>query len=206
MAGLFAVAAHFFGAENAFEAGQNFVGASQRYGLPEAREALAQMSPEEKRLFQDGYVARLIERLDATGDRRNALNQIAKSTEAKQEIRMVLGPQRALELEARLRVEGVVIGALTAAIASGGKHIDQNVARHVAKLLASNDPATLLRGMLIVTGNNRVMDALRATDQRIAQIGGQQSGTLAARPQHRPRPIRSRRKRPPPTDLNLSSE
>jgi hypothetical protein len=100
-------AAHFFGAENALEAGQNFVGASARYGLPDARRAFAAMSPQERQLFQDGYVSRLVEKIEKTPDQRSVLNQIAQSPAAKAEINMAIGPTRAAELEARLRVEGM---------------------------------------------------------------------------------------------------
>lgn len=215
-------AAHFFGAENALEAGQNFVGASGRYGLPAARRALAQMSPQERQLFQDGYVSRLVEKIEATGDRRSVLNQISQSPAAREEIRMALGPQRADQLEARLRVEGIIdlvrgavqgnswtarrlydlglaggaglgleggihqdprdlaIGGIVAALSSGGKRINANVMRHVAELLVSNDPGQLARGVRIVAGNNRLLDALRATDQRLANISGEQSANLPA--------------------------
>lgn len=100
-------AAHFFGAENALEAGQNFVGAGARYGIPAARKALAEMSPQERQLFTDGYVSRLVEKIEATGDRRSVLNQIAQSPAARAEIVMAIGQKRAAELEARLRVEGM---------------------------------------------------------------------------------------------------
>lgn len=215
-------AAHFFGAENALEAGQNFVGASQRYGIPEARQALGRMSPQERQLFQDGYVSRFVEKLDATGDRRNVLNQIAKSPAARSELVLALGPRRAQELEARLRIEGVMdlarpavqgnswtarrlydlglmgggletlhgginqdpteltIGAVMAALSSGGKRIDANVARHVAQLLVSQNANSLARGVQIVARNNRFMNALRATDQRLARIGGQQAPGVPA--------------------------
>lgn len=101
-------AASFFGAENALEAGQNFVGASARYGIPAVRKALAKMSPTERQLFQDGYVSRLVEKIEKTPDRRSVLNQIGQSPAAQQELRIALGPERARELEARLRVEGVM--------------------------------------------------------------------------------------------------
>ena len=215
-------AAHFFGAENALEAGQNFVGASQRYGIPEARAALARMSPAERQLFQDGYVSRFVERLEATGDRRSVLNQIAQSPAARAELALALGPQRAAELEARLRVEGIMdlargavqgnswtarrlydlglaggglemlhggfdqsptemgMGALVAALSSGGRHINQNVARQVAQLLASQDTRQLMRGIQIVARNNRFMNALRSTDQRIARAGASQTANVPA--------------------------
>lgn len=101
-------AARFFGAENAIEAGQNFVGGAQKFGIPQVRRELARMSPNERQLFQDGYVSRLVETIDKTGDRRSVLNKIQNSPAAREEIRVALGPQRAAEVEARLRVEGVM--------------------------------------------------------------------------------------------------
>lgn len=213
-------ASHFFGAENALEAGQNFVGASQRYGIPATRKALAQMSKQERQLFQDGYVSRLVEKIEATGDRRSVLNQISQSPAAREEMRLALGPQRAAEVEARLRVEGIMdlvrnavsgnswtarrlydlglaggaglgleggvhqdpkdmaIGAVVAALASGGKKINANVMRHVAELLVSNDLGQLAKGVKIVANNGRLLDALRATDRRLAAISGEQAPNL----------------------------
>jgi hypothetical protein len=101
-------AARFFGAENAIEAGQNFVGASSKFGIPQTRRELARMSAPERQLFQDGYVSRLVETIEKTGDRRTVLNKIMNSPAAREEIRVALGPQRAQEVEARLRVEGIM--------------------------------------------------------------------------------------------------
>lgn len=102
------VAQRFFQAENALEAGQNFVGAAQRFGIPEARQALSRMSREERQLFQDGYVSRLIETINKTPDRRSVLNNIAQSPAARQELELAMGRQRWGELETFLRVEGVM--------------------------------------------------------------------------------------------------
>jgi hypothetical protein len=99
-------AARFFDAENALEAGQNFVGKNMT--AAEARRALAQMSPQERQLFQDGFVSRFIDTLNQVGDRRNVLNQIAASPAAREKLNVALGPQRAAELEAGLRVEGIM--------------------------------------------------------------------------------------------------
>lgn len=101
-------AAKFFGAGDALEAGQNFVGASQRFGIPETRRALAKMSAEERQLFQDGYISRLTETIEKTGDRRNVVNQIMNSPAAREEMTVALGAQRVNELEARLRVESIM--------------------------------------------------------------------------------------------------
>lgn len=215
-------ASHFFGAENALEAGQNFVGASARYALPETRRALSQMSAQERQLFQDGYVSRLVEKIEATGDRRSVLNQISQSPAAREEMRLALGPQRAAEVEARLRVEGIMdlvrgavsgnswtarrlydlglaggaglgleggihqdpkdlaIGGIIAALSTGGKKINANVMRHVAELLVSNDLGQLAKGVQIVARNPRLLDALRATDRRLANISGEQAPQLPA--------------------------
>lgn len=101
-------AAGFFGAENALEAGQNFVGAGKRLGIDESRAAIARMSPQERQLFQDGYVSQLVDKLNAVPDRRNVLNMIGESPAALEELRVALGPARAAELEAGLRVEGIM--------------------------------------------------------------------------------------------------
>lgn len=99
-------AAHFFGAENALEAGQNFVARNANAG--EARRALTQMSPQERQLFQDGFVSRFVETLNQVGDRRSVLNKIAESPAAREKLNVALGRARADELEAGLRVEGIM--------------------------------------------------------------------------------------------------
>jgi len=212
----------FEGATSPFEAGQNFVGASQRYGIPAARRAMSQMTPEQREAFQNGYVFRLVEKLGATGDRRSIVNQIAQSPAARAEIRMAIGPQRADELESRLRVEGIMdllrnavsgnswtarrlydvglaggaglgleggvhsdpkdiaIGGVIAALSSGGKRVNANVMRHVAELLVSNDAGQLAKGVQIVARTPRLLEALRATDRRLAAIAGEQTPNLPA--------------------------
>ncbi|MCK1465776.1 hypothetical protein IVB34_47710 [Bradyrhizobium sp. 2] len=66
------------------------------------------MTPQERQLFQDGFVSRFVETLNQVGDRRNILNQIASSPAAREKLNVALGPQRAAELEAGLRVEGIM--------------------------------------------------------------------------------------------------
>jgi hypothetical protein len=208
-------AAGFFGAENALEAGQNFVGAGKSLGIDESRAAIGRMSPQERQLFQDGYVSQLVDKLNAAPDRRNVLNMIAESPAAREELRIAVGPQRAAELEAGLRVEGIMdlarnatqgnswttrrlydlglatgtgiggvgtynmdpkeaaSGALIAALSSGGKRIDARVMQRVAEMLVSNDPQVLTRGMQIVARQGNLMQALRATDRRIAAAGAE---------------------------------
>lgn len=99
-------AAHFFGAQDALEAGQNFV--SRNMSAAEARRALSQMTPTERQLFQDGFVSRFTETLNQVGDRRSILNKIAESPAAREKLQVAIGHQRAQELEAGLRVEGIM--------------------------------------------------------------------------------------------------
>lgn len=99
-------AAHFFGAEDALDAGKKFVGNSMTSA--EARRGLAKMSPQERQLFQDGFVSEYIAALNKVGDRRSILNTIAASPAAREKLNIALGPQKAAELEAGLRVEGIM--------------------------------------------------------------------------------------------------
>jgi hypothetical protein len=99
-------AAHFFDAENALEAGQNFVGKNMTSA--DARRALSQMSPQERQLFQDGFVSRYIETLNQIGDRRSILNKIAESPASREKLNIAIGRERSQELEAGLRVEGIM--------------------------------------------------------------------------------------------------
>lgn len=99
-------AAAFFQAENALEAGQNFV--AQNFALPQVRQQIARMSPVERQLFQDGFISRYIETLDNIPDRADVVRRIYNSRAAQDKINAVLGPARAVELEAILRVENVM--------------------------------------------------------------------------------------------------
>ena len=96
----------FFQAENALEAGENFV--KLKLGNREARAQLAKMTPQQRQLFQDGFVSRYIEELNTVSDKRSILNKISDAPEAKEKLSMVLGQHRANELEAMLRVEGIL--------------------------------------------------------------------------------------------------
>jgi hypothetical protein len=100
------VAAELFKATDALDAGEKFVTSAMRN--EEARRALAKMSLEERTLFSEGFASRLVAKIEESGDRRNVLNQVATSKAARERIEMALGPQKARELEAHLRVEGIM--------------------------------------------------------------------------------------------------
>src|SRR5262249_16023687 len=168
-----------------------------------AQRALQQMSPQERRLFQDGFVSRYVDMLREIPNRRDVLNRIANSPAALERLHMALGPQRANQLEAMVRVGGgidnaggavqgnsttarqlmelglaggagsVLSGsnpltdpsaALNAALVYGAlrggrgalAHVDERVARQVARLLTSNDPTALRNGMNLMGSHPRM--------------------------------------------------
>jgi hypothetical protein len=98
----------FFGDQNAVTAGENFFGQGERRGLKQARLDYDQMTPQQQRLFQDGYVSRMVDVAHSVRDRRSLLQRFDTSDAARDEMRMVLGPRRAAETEAFLRVEEVM--------------------------------------------------------------------------------------------------
>lgn len=105
-------AAQFFGAENALEAGQRFV--TENFAIPQTRAAIARMAPAERQLFQDGFVSRYMEMLSNIPDRADVVRRIYHNDTARQKIEIALGPQRARELEAMLRVENIMQQGLRA--------------------------------------------------------------------------------------------
>lgn len=64
----------------------------------------------------------------------------------------------------------VATGALIAALASGGKKINANVATKLAEMLVSRDPAVVQKGFKAFSGNSRFMDALRDADTKIGRV------------------------------------
>lgn len=101
-----ATASAFFGAGDALEAGANFV--TQKFGNREAINAVARMTPVERRLFQDGFVSRLMDQVQHSPDRRSILNSIANSDAYRDKLRIALGPTRAREIEAYLHIESIM--------------------------------------------------------------------------------------------------
>lgn len=98
-------AAGFFGAHDALEAGQNFAMPGARFGGREATTALQNMSPLQRRLFEDGFVDRMAQRITEMRNRSNVAGAVGVSDAEIERIHIALGPQRAAQLEAMLRLE-----------------------------------------------------------------------------------------------------
>ena len=214
------LAAEFFKASNALEAGEKFLTSGK---IHDVRKLWSKMHREERDLFAEGFVSAFVDKISKVGDRRTILNQIQQSADARERFNIALGPQKAKELEAFLRVEnimdrmrgalgnsstarqlveaGLAGGAATGytgdlqsgasvagmwfALRQGGKilnqRVDQNVARRVGEMLASDDPKVLQKGLKVVSGSPVLMKLLRAADDQAAKIGGQEvpSGSVS---------------------------
>lgn len=96
-------ASAFFGAEDALEAGRNF--AKSPRGIPEATKAFAKFTAPEREAFSTGYASELIDRIKTVGDRTNVINSIFKNQSTRESLELALGPQRARDVEAYVRVE-----------------------------------------------------------------------------------------------------
>lgn len=99
------VAAQYFRADDALEAGENFASARGNFTPHDARRALGNMSEAEQEAFREGFISRLVDNIERTGDRRNILGRLAESPRAREHIEVALGPNRARELEAFLYLE-----------------------------------------------------------------------------------------------------
>lgn len=98
-------AASFFDAEDALEAGKKF--ATQPRAIPEATQAFSRFNGAEKQAFATGYASELIDRIKASSDRRNIIQQVFGSPAAREMNELVFGKAKAQQLEAFVRVEAL---------------------------------------------------------------------------------------------------
>lgn len=96
-------AAAFFGADDAVDAGRKAFRMSK--DVPELRRAHFAMTPAEKDAAAVGYASEMIDAIDASKDRLNVINSLFGSPSARARNELFLGPQKARELEAYVKVE-----------------------------------------------------------------------------------------------------
>jgi hypothetical protein len=104
-------AASFFGAENALDAGKNFVTSREKDLTESARNFMA-LKPEEKQIFQRSFASELATQIEAippnadlTAKSKVLDSVFLRDGLPRRKIEMVLGPQKTNELEAQLRLE-----------------------------------------------------------------------------------------------------
>jgi len=163
-------AAHFFGAENALDAGRKFA-LEGRTDNRAARDALDAMPDVQKKLFQDGFADALIQKIRSVPDRRNVVNSIANSDTAKEQLRVALGTQRANEFMGRLHVENVM-DAARGAVQGNSTTIRQLTEMGLAggaSGLLSGDPQSVLNGALVYGAlRHGATAALAGVNQKVA--------------------------------------
>lgn len=106
------VAASFFGADDAIDAGRK--AAKSTRANPEIERAVGQMSAAERDAFSVGFTSEIIDALKERSTRTNVINQIFGSPAATERLRIALGPQKAKEFEAYVRAEQIIDQARTA--------------------------------------------------------------------------------------------
>lgn len=213
-------AATAFGAEDALEAGQKFV--SSNMSNHDARRALAKMNPAERKLFAEGFAARLIEQIEGIADRRNVINHIWGTKRARERIEIALGRDKARDLEAFVNVEsvmdrlrtavagnsttarqlaelglagaggaytagtgdskGMAYGLLIAGLSRGQRALDARVARRVADMLVSEDPAKVRQAAQMLTKNPTLLESVKSADDFLVKAIGPAANENVARP------------------------
>lgn len=167
-------AASFFGAEDAIDAGRKF--ATQPKTIPEATRAFNQMAQAEKDAFAIGYSSELIDTIKASRDRVNVINQVFGSPARREMNALALGPQKARELEAYVRVEQIV-QSLKDAVGGNSSTAQQLIASGVVGgaggFLATGDLTGAFTGASLLAAGRRGLQMMgkRVDEQVMARIG-----------------------------------
>lgn len=157
-------AATFFDADNALIAGRDFMG-TKRYNMRDAEAAVARLNPAERNLFEEGAADEFVQMVRGTSDRTQLLNRIQSSPAERDRVRIAFGQQRADQIEAFLRLEGLMDMPRTAMGNSttarqfneigqsyGGKVWDTMGAGATGVGAVTMDPAALIAGLLMTGG------------------------------------------------------
>jgi hypothetical protein len=100
------IAANYFEAEDALEAGQKF--ASGKYDFHEVEKMLGKASGMEKSMFQEGFVAKYLDKISGTNERRDLTKVLMSDANARKAFEVALGKPKARQLEAFLHVEKIM--------------------------------------------------------------------------------------------------
>jgi len=100
------VAASFFGADDAIDAGRK--AARSTRSNPEMARAVGQMSQAERDAFSVGFTSEILDGLRERSTRVNVINQMFGSPAAMERIKIALGPHKAKEFEAYVRAEQII--------------------------------------------------------------------------------------------------
>ena len=178
-------ASRFFGAQDALEAGRNFV-SDNTITNPEAAREIAKMNPAERKLFAQGFAGELQRIVSKTGDNRNvAINNIFNSRNAKQRLDIALGPNASDEFGSLMRLENLMEKTRRAALlnsTTAGQLTDIAKSLGLFEIAHSLNPAYVLAGALTLAGRQaarkideevfmKVAEMLLSDDPKVLQRG-----------------------------------
>ena len=200
-------AARLFGAEDAYEAGQNLV--SSRMQNAEMRRAFSALPETEKKLFREGFVDNLSNSMREVGTNRDqVITSAFSSPAARERIEIALGPQGAARMEMWLRHENIMqnsnrimTGNSTTAQQAGDManspmpgsamevvrmvaaqmrgEVNERVANEVARLMTSSNPRDIERILEAASKQPQVREFMRRLDAGLARLVGSGSGGTA---------------------------
>jgi|GEM_PF-1407690 len=174
-------AAAFFNAQDAHEAGVNFLKNMNSYDFSKAKTALAAMNPAEKNLFSMGMASTLVNTASKTGDSASLIRKFA-TPQIRQKMELGLGASTARDVEMYLAREAMMDHVKTAVM--GGSNTTAQLAANagLSGLIGAgvgtsvyqnwdaikNDPATAAKylGSAVIT--SLLVHSKHATDARLA--------------------------------------
>lgn len=136
--------------------------------IKEARIAFQQLNNAEREMFRQGFASDLLDKIAKSGDRRNIVNSIFGSADARERLNLALGPQGAQRIEAAARLENVMDLLRTAVQGNS------TTARQLAELGLAGGTGYLYSGGDLTTTGGFALAALLARrgaariDQRVA--------------------------------------
>lgn len=110
-------AAMMFGADNAFDAGLQFLGTRSTLNAAKLKKAVEAMTPNEREVFAHGVASDMLAKIRNRKERSD-ISKMFDSPEERQKIAMALGPERTAQFEAFHRVESIMDRAYQAVVSN----------------------------------------------------------------------------------------
>ena len=110
-------AAMMFGADNAFDAGLQFLGTRSTLNSAKLKKAVDAMSPKEREVFAHGVASDMMSKIRNRKERTD-ISKMFDSPEEREKIAMALGPERTSQFEAFHRVENIMDRAYQAVVSN----------------------------------------------------------------------------------------
>lgn len=142
------VAANFFGADDALEAGEKAV--NWRGDPAILQKQMAKMSQAERDLFREGYASSWADKVRAMADNRDVTKAIYQSPQARQVAQTVFGPNGTSQMEAflhRERIMNFARNAVSGNSSTARQLIEAGLAGGaIGGYLGGHDPMSILQG------------------------------------------------------------